>query len=68
MCSALLILVDTKSWSMVSAGSSKSRYGYVGLQNQGATCYMNSLLQQLYLIPRFRNALLLVDDSSQGIL
>jgi len=46
--------VDTSSWSFVSAQRAKSRYGYVGLQNQGATCYMNSLMQQLYLIPKFR--------------
>ncbi|RZC68053.1 hypothetical protein C5167_031313 [Papaver somniferum] len=29
---------------------------YVGLTNQGATCYMNSLLQTLYHIPYFRKA------------
>lgn len=28
--------------------------GYVGLKNQGATCYMNSLLQYLYHISYFR--------------
>ena len=31
--------------------------GYVGLSNLGATCYMNALLQQLYMIPTLRNAL-----------
>jgi len=36
----------------------RSKYGYAGLQNQGATCYMNSLLQQLFLIPRFREGIL----------
>eukprot|EP00899_Mesostigma_viride_P017736 jgi/Mesvir1/25964/Mv20952-RA.3 len=30
--------------------------GYVGLKNQGATCYMNSLLQTIYHIPYFRRA------------
>lgn len=33
---------------------SKKATGYVGLKNQGATCYMNSLLQTLYNINYFR--------------
>lgn len=33
---------------------SKKETGFVGLKNQGATCYMNSLLQTLYHIPCFR--------------
>lgn len=39
---------------------SKKETGYVGLKNQGATCYMNSLLQTLYHIPYFRKVLLLI--------
>ncbi|KAG9140850.1 hypothetical protein Leryth_010382 [Lithospermum erythrorhizon] len=35
---------------------SKKETGYVGLKNQGATCYMNSLLQTLYHIPYFKKA------------
>ncbi|KAM3255324.1 hypothetical protein ACQJBY_048575 [Aegilops geniculata] len=35
---------------------SKKETGYVGLKNQGATCYMNSLLQTLYHTPYFRKA------------
>lgn len=30
---------------------------FVGLENQGATCYLNSLLQSLYFIPEFRSGL-----------
>lgn len=29
--------------------------GFVGLLNQGATCYMNSLLQAHFMTPEFRN-------------
>ncbi len=31
---------------------------FVGLKNQGATCYLNSLLQSVYMVPEFRNAIL----------
>jgi ubiquitin C-terminal hydrolase len=35
----------------------KSKTGFVGLSNQGATCYLNSLIQTLFMTPEFRAAL-----------
>lgn len=35
---------------------SKKHTGYVGLKNQGATCYMNSLLQTLFFTNQLRKA------------
>lgn len=47
------------TWSSYSLSNwnKKSDTGFVGLSNQGATCYMNSLIQTLYMTPEFRNAL-----------
>eukprot|EP00794_Sanderia_malayensis_P012688 gene12688-13990_t len=35
----------------------KAESGFVGLVNQAMTCYLNSLLQTLFMTPEFRNAL-----------
>lgn len=47
--------VNYGSYSLSSA-LIKSDTGYVGLVNQAMTCYLNSLLQTLYMTPEFRNA------------
>jgi ubiquitin C-terminal hydrolase len=39
----------------------KSRTGYCGLQNPGCICYMNSTLQQLFMVPAFRYGILGAD-------
>lgn len=52
------VSIDSKDYDYSPGNNIKSKYGYLGLQNQGATCYMNSLLQQLYHIPSFREGLM----------
>jgi ubiquitin C-terminal hydrolase len=44
-----------KSWAYQPLGMEKSACGYVGLRNLAATCYMNSLMQQFYMVPQFRS-------------
>jgi ubiquitin C-terminal hydrolase len=47
-----------QSWDFHPGNEDKSATGYVGLVNLGATCYMNSLLQQFYMMPTLRRDLL----------
>ncbi len=39
---------------------------FVGMKNLGATCYMNSTLQQLFMIPGFRKHLIEAPHRNQG--
>ncbi|KAJ1959592.1 ubiquitin-specific protease ubp15, partial [Dipsacomyces acuminosporus] len=52
------VIKDTTGvlWHNFHNYDSRKQTGYVGLRNQGATCYMNSLLQSLYFTNEFRNA------------
>ena len=40
------------------------RKKFVGLKNQGATCYLNSLFQTLFFIPEIRKIFLELDFSA----
>lgn len=39
------------------------RKEFVGLKNQGATCYLNSFFQLMYMIPEIKNLMLNLDIS-----
>ncbi|KAI8886846.1 cysteine proteinase [Backusella circina FSU 941] len=43
-------------WHNFNNYDSRKETGYAGIRNQGATCYMNSLLQSLYFTNEFRKA------------
>ncbi|KAL8929473.1 MAG: hypothetical protein Q9208_001142 [Pyrenodesmia sp. 3 TL-2023] len=44
-------------WHTFENYNSKKQTGMVGLKNQGATCYLNSLLQSLFFTNAFRKAI-----------
>lgn len=70
--SALVVLLEplqrntTKvgKWRYQISRVSKSFTGYVGIKNLGCICYMNSMLQQFYMLPQLRHALLSVEDAA----
>ena len=54
-----------QDWSITTNDKQeKSSTGYVGLKNIGCICYMNSILQQLFMITPFRKAMLEVEDKN----
>ena len=53
-------------WKMLPDTFTQGQAEYVGLANMGATCYLNSTLQQLYMIPELRYPLLGLEYSFAG--
>ncbi len=49
-------------WVITLLDKMKSSTGYVGLKNLGCICYMNSFMQQLYMIPFFRHSIVSCQD------
>jgi ubiquitin carboxyl-terminal hydrolase 34 len=51
-------------WNYSPPGSTGERsQKYVGLRNLGCICYMNSMMQQFFMIPTFRYNLLGIEDN-----
>lgn len=53
-------------WSIKLYNDEKSSTGHVGIKNLACICYMNSLNQQLFMIPGFRNDILSVQDPNNN--
>lgn len=54
------VLIQASINSISSYENSKLNTGYVGIVNEGNTCYVNSLIQTLFFLTSFRNAVYLV--------
>ncbi|KAM6149271.1 ubiquitin carboxyl-terminal hydrolase 9X-like [Rhynchocyon petersi] len=54
-------------WEYLPPVGARPAEGFVGLKNAGATCYMNSVIQQLYMLPFIRNNILSIEGTG-GVL
>lgn len=54
-------------WHSFEGYDSKKETGMVGLKNQGATCYLNSLLQSLYFTNAFRKAVYQIPTEGEAV-
>jgi ubiquitin carboxyl-terminal hydrolase 7 len=54
-------------WHNFNGYDSKKETGMVGLKNQGATCYLNSLLQSLYFTNAFRKAVYQIPTEHEAV-
>jgi ubiquitin C-terminal hydrolase len=46
-----------KSWDFEPSSEEKSATGFVGIRNLGCTCYINSTVQQLFMVPAIRDVI-----------
>ncbi|XP_072369964.1 ubiquitin carboxyl-terminal hydrolase 9X [Scyliorhinus torazame] len=54
-------------WEYLPPVGPRPSKGFVGLKNAGATCYMNSVIQQLYMIPAIRNGILTIEGTGSDV-
>ena len=52
-----------ENWDLNSNETPKTKY--IGLKNMSSTCYLNSIIQQLYMIPMFRETILKIENPSK---
>lgn len=54
-------------WDYLPPVGPRPLKGFVGLKNAGATCYMNSVLQQLYMVESIRVGLLAAQGAATDL-
>ncbi|XP_054272313.1 probable ubiquitin carboxyl-terminal hydrolase FAF-X isoform X2 [Macrosteles quadrilineatus] len=54
-------------WDYLPPVGPRPHKGFVGLKNAGATCYMNSVLQQLYMVESIRVGLLAAEGAATDL-
>lgn len=54
------------TWHNFKNYDSKKTTNYIGFQNQGATCYLNSLLQTYFILQKFREMVYNIDTSAKN--
>ena len=55
---------NVQNWEIEYEEMHKTKY--VGLKNMTSTCYLNSIIQQLYMIPTFRETIIKIDNPSKN--
>ena len=55
---------SVRNWELESKEMQRGKY--IGLKNMTATCYLNSIIQQLYMIPMFRETILKIKNTSKN--
>ena len=51
---------NTRNWDKESKDIQKNKY--IGLKNMTSTCYLNSIIQQLFMIPMFRETIIKIEN------
>ncbi|XP_071163274.1 ubiquitin carboxyl-terminal hydrolase 9X-like isoform X2 [Mytilus edulis] len=70
-CVALMLMemfynndASLTEWEYLPPVGPRPHKGFVGLKNAGATCYMNSVIQQLFMIDNIRSEILAIDGAA----
>ena len=63
---AIINSISSERWNIRTRDYRKSELGYTGLRNLGATCYMNSIIQQMFFIKPFLKTVIETNLTKEG--